>query len=42
MKRKALRGYRSQLRAFGPDAEKTLFDMERYWKIGAAASARPA
>jgi LmbE family N-acetylglucosaminyl deacetylase len=33
MKRAALGAYRSQLRAFGPDGQASLFSPERYWQL---------
>ena len=33
MKRAALDGYRSQLRAFGPEGQASLFSPERYWQL---------
>ena len=33
MKRAALDAYRSQLRAFGPDGQASLFSPERYWQL---------
>ncbi|MGF6969796.1 LmbE family N-acetylglucosaminyl deacetylase [Paraburkholderia sp. WC7.3g] len=37
MKRAALDTYRSQLRAFGPDGQASLFSSERYWQLGRVA-----
>ena len=33
MKREAIAAYASQLRAFGPDAETTLYSTEKYWEL---------
>lgn len=33
MKREAIAAYASQLRAFGPDAETTLYCEEKYWRL---------
>nr|WP_184246066.1 PIG-L family deacetylase [Paraburkholderia atlantica] len=40
MKRAALDAYRSQLRAFGPEGQASLFSPERYWQLGRDESSR--
>ncbi|MBB5467046.1 LmbE family N-acetylglucosaminyl deacetylase [Paraburkholderia sp. CI2] len=40
MKRAALDAYRSQLRAFGPEGQASLFSSERYWPLGRDESSR--